>query len=324
MIYISKQTIVTLALWLGLATSVVAQSDPLTIVVGYAPGGSTDIMARHLATALRDQTGREVNVKNQGGNRGGIAATAVADGSTAGTTLMLHQDYFDNAKGASLIPLVQLCEMAVGVWRSPVASSKNVGVVSNDPTVYTSPRWIDSLNGGQHVAVTYKSWFAAFTEAKELGGLVVGLLNEGNLSAATKLGFTLVATTAPSVASKFGFDSLRGQQMPESGEVIIPVGLYVAAGTDQSKLNELRELLMRAGRNPAFEAQMKSRYCSPNVRAGAPFIAAVNSYVDLVERAVPRSGGMVAPPFRPVAAARDARPALVDDPKSTGRGARGN
>lgn len=324
MITISKKSIATLALWLGLATSVSAQTEPLTIVVGYAPGGYTDIMARQLATALREQTGREVTVKNQGGNRGGIAATAVADGSTGGNTVLLHQNYFESAKAASLIPLVQICEIAVGVWRSAVSGGNNVAFSSADPTVYANPRWMDALTGGQHVAVPYAGTGPAMTAVKEQGGLFVAAMVEGTVSTANRLGLTLIASSSQSVAAKLGINGLRTQPAPETGELIIPVGLYVSAGTDRSKQNELRDQLLRVGRASSFEAQMKSQYCAPNVREGAPFVAAINSFIDIVERAVPRSNGTIAPAFRPAAAARDARPALTDDPKSTGRGARGN
>jgi tripartite-type tricarboxylate transporter receptor subunit TctC len=59
---------------------------PVTMVVPYAPGGTTDIMARITAQALMESTGQSFVVENKGGASGtiamGIVATAKPDGYT--------------------------------------------------------------------------------------------------------------------------------------------------------------------------------------------------------------------------------------------------
>lgn len=59
---------------------------PVTVVVPYAPGGTTDIMARITAQALMESTGQSFVVENKGGASGtiamGIVATAKPDGYT--------------------------------------------------------------------------------------------------------------------------------------------------------------------------------------------------------------------------------------------------
>lgn len=71
------------ALLLGvsmLATGASAQSypnKPVQILVGYGPGGGTDIMARVLAGPLGRQLGQPVVVRNLAGAGGQIAATAL-------------------------------------------------------------------------------------------------------------------------------------------------------------------------------------------------------------------------------------------------------
>lgn len=71
------------ALLLGmsmLATGAVAQGypgQPVQILVGYGPGGGTDIMARVLAGPLSRQLGQPVVVRNLAGAGGQIAATAL-------------------------------------------------------------------------------------------------------------------------------------------------------------------------------------------------------------------------------------------------------
>ncbi len=57
----------------------------LTFVVGYAPGGTTDIIARIVAKELTLQTGQTVIVENKAGANSNIGAEYVANGPTNGT-----------------------------------------------------------------------------------------------------------------------------------------------------------------------------------------------------------------------------------------------
>lgn len=66
------------------------QSDkPIRIVVGYAPGGATDVLARHLAQRLAETLGQTVIVDNRAGANGNLAADAVARSPADGHTLLL-------------------------------------------------------------------------------------------------------------------------------------------------------------------------------------------------------------------------------------------
>lgn len=56
-----------------------------TFVVGYAPGGTTDIIARIVAKELTTQTGQTVIVENKAGASSNIGAEYVANGPTIGT-----------------------------------------------------------------------------------------------------------------------------------------------------------------------------------------------------------------------------------------------
>ncbi|MFJ6280756.1 MULTISPECIES: tripartite tricarboxylate transporter substrate binding protein [Arthrobacter] len=63
--------------------------ENLTMIVGYGPGGSTDVGARLMADALEDELGVNVTVENKEGAGGQVGLTAVAnadcDGYTFGT-----------------------------------------------------------------------------------------------------------------------------------------------------------------------------------------------------------------------------------------------
>lgn len=65
-------------------------AKPLLIVVPYAPGGSTDVLARVLAEAMTRDLGQQVVVENVGGAGGTIGTAKVARAAGDGYTLLLH------------------------------------------------------------------------------------------------------------------------------------------------------------------------------------------------------------------------------------------
>lgn len=83
---------------LGLTANVCAQARdtanypdrPIKIVVGFVPGGPTDLYARVAARGLSDVLGQQVVVENKPGASGAIAATAVAGAVADGYTLLAH------------------------------------------------------------------------------------------------------------------------------------------------------------------------------------------------------------------------------------------
>lgn len=64
-------------------------TKPLTMMVGYAPGGGTDTVGRVLAKSMSDVLGQPVNVVNLPGAAGGVAATTLTAKKADGYTLLL-------------------------------------------------------------------------------------------------------------------------------------------------------------------------------------------------------------------------------------------
>ena len=79
--------------------SAIAQTDwpkakPVSLVVAFGPGASTDIVARNLTQRLTDLTGGTFVVENKGGAGGNIATSQVKRAAPDGYTVLVHSVAF--------------------------------------------------------------------------------------------------------------------------------------------------------------------------------------------------------------------------------------
>lgn len=89
---ILKRLTMAASMALALATGAAAQdfpSRPIKIIVPYAPGGATDIVARLISEEMRQSLGQPVLVENKPGANGILAIENVASSKPDGYTLML-------------------------------------------------------------------------------------------------------------------------------------------------------------------------------------------------------------------------------------------
>jgi len=97
---------------------------PIKILVGAPAGGTTDTMARTLATVLGTQLGRTVVVENKPGAGGNLAADAVAKAPPDGNTLLMS--FTSHAINASLYPRLPF---------DPVKDFTPLTMVSTSPSI---------------------------------------------------------------------------------------------------------------------------------------------------------------------------------------------
>src|SRR5262245_33834909 len=78
-------------------------SRPITLVVPFPPGGSTDVVARIMAERMRPVLGQPVIIENVGGAGGSIAVGRVARSAPDGYTIDIGQ--WDTHVGSIIYPL---------------------------------------------------------------------------------------------------------------------------------------------------------------------------------------------------------------------------
>lgn len=100
---------------------------PITLVVPFAPGGGTDILARLVANKLGEEIGQTLIIDNKPGANGGIALRAVERSKPDGYTLM-----FGSSSTHVLAPLMSDDKKAMDEVRSKFALA---AMVADTPLV---------------------------------------------------------------------------------------------------------------------------------------------------------------------------------------------
>ncbi|HZY18722.1 MAG TPA: tripartite tricarboxylate transporter substrate binding protein [Ramlibacter sp.] len=169
---------------------------PIRVLVGYPPGGFTDVTARLVCDKLQARLGQPVIVDNKPGANGIVAvdtlAKAAPDGQTfavviaahaANTTLYKKLPY-DPVKDLAPVSLIGLSPLVLAVnneapyrnARELVAYAKaNPGKISygssgNGSAVHLSTELLKSLTGTHMVHIPYRGSAAALTDL--LGGQI--------------------------------------------------------------------------------------------------------------------------------------------------------
>jgi tripartite-type tricarboxylate transporter receptor subunit TctC len=127
-----KKIILSAALALFASISAFAAypgDKPVTLVVPFPPGGSTDQIARVLAPKLIEKLGGNFIIDNKGGATGSIGATFVKRAPADGSTLLV----------TSLGPLVIVPHLLKGLQYDPLKDFDTIAVAVQAPNVLVVP-----------------------------------------------------------------------------------------------------------------------------------------------------------------------------------------
>ena len=124
-----KRLLLALLVFPSLALAQAWPTQPVRIMVGFPPGGTTDVIGRLVANELSEQLGKPFVVENRGGASGTIGAGVVAKSAPDGHSLILVPSTHGTARALyASLPYEESDFVAIGL----VASTPYVFVVHPD------------------------------------------------------------------------------------------------------------------------------------------------------------------------------------------------
>ena len=270
----------------GLIGTATAQNypsaKPVTIIVPFAAGGPTDIVARQLAQAMTKPLGATVIVDNKPGAGGTLAAEYVAKAAPDGYTILLH--HIGMATAPALYRTLRF---------NPLADYEYIGQVVDVPMtlvarkdfpannlkelieyVKANKATVNLANAGLGAAshlcgllfmstiqtelqtIPYKGTGPAMTD---LQGGQVDLLCDQTTQTTQLIQTGRVkaygATTKTRVSSLPNLPTMAEQGLP-AFEVVIWHGVYAPKGTPKPVTEKLVKALQEAVKDPGFRASM--------------------------------------------------------------------
>lgn len=114
---------------------------PITVIVPYGAGGTTDLTARQLAIQLKKHLGVPLTVINQGGASGSIGAKSVLDAEPDGYTVMVTAESLGTQR------VMGISEMSYADFRSitPLVNDPKVIVVAGNSKYETIQQLLDDI-----------------------------------------------------------------------------------------------------------------------------------------------------------------------------------
>ena len=286
---IKKIVLASLVLPLTLGTAFAAYPDkPIKMLVGYAPGSSTDIVGRMVANELSIALKQSVIVENRGGAAGSLAADAAAKSTPDGYTVLFAQNGLAiNVAANPRLPFNGQKDLlpVVGVAATPHilivnnnSKAKNVAeltaMLKADPgklsfgssgignSDHMAGELFLATTGTQAIHIPYKGGSPAATDLVGgqidfyFAGMPVGLpLYKGDKVHALAVTGKNRFSGAPEVAT-----------MQEAGvkgyEMALWQGMFVPAGTPPAIINTLSATILKILDTP----EMKERFIKAGVQ----------------------------------------------------------
>lgn len=311
--------VIALLAALAAASPAGAQGYPdhtVTILVGTAPGGSTDVSARLVAEQLTKALGKPIVVENKPGANGAIAATQVARAAPDGHTLLMQYSaaHTINPHLVKTLPWTPKSFTPVAI----VASSPHA--IAAHPSVKASNlKELADLAKANPGAIKYGSAGIGTVNhvAMELFTQLTGTRMQhipyrGSAPSVTDLlggRIDLVNTTLPSLAPHIRAGTLKGlaflsdkrhpsfPELPTSAEAGMPdylitswFGVLAPAGTPADVVTRLATEIGAIVRSEEFRRKMEEQGGFAEFKAGADFEAVIARELDAWGKVVRTAG----------------------------------
>lgn len=274
------------------ATPTLAQefpSQPITMIVGYPPGGSNDIVARLISKPLGEALGTTIVVENKAGASGTIGAHHVVRSKPDGYTILLSsvspvvlspqtmtKAPFDSLKDFAPINTVGLTPEAIATGPALKVNSlkelleharKNSVTLSSSGSgglPHLTIELLKTASQGNITHVPYKGGGPAVTDtlAGHVDGIVMdlpplySLIKEGRLNA-------LAVTSADRVS--FLSDVPTAQEELPNFNVVNWVGIFAPAGTPPEVVARYDAAIKEVLKQPELRAQLEKVAVVPSV-----------------------------------------------------------
>jgi tripartite-type tricarboxylate transporter receptor subunit TctC len=284
-------------------------NKPVRIVVPFAPGGTTDILARAVAPELSKAFGQQFVVENKPGAGGNLGAEVVAKSPGDGYTLLmgtvgthginralypkLPYDPFKDFAPITLVASVPNVMVIPAEWARAngintaqdfikLAKSKpgrlNMGSSGNGTSIHLAGELFKSQTG---IFMTHIPYRGSGPALLDLAGGQVDVMFD-NLPSAMQLikGGKLKAlavTSATRSAALPEVPSVEEAAGLKGFEATSWFGLLAPAGTPSDVVNRLQQEVAKALNNPAINEKMLSQGAIPSGNSPAQFAALIES-----------------------------------------------
>lgn len=276
---------------LGLATLTPTQAEPVasrnrpvTIVVTFAPGGGTDLLARKLAPALQQGLGQPVVVENRPGASGNIGASQVARAAPDGHTLLMVNSSFainpsvfgplDFSPSRDFTPVINVGFVPSVLVVPPASLLRSLDDLLQAGRAPAQPVLFASCGAGtpQHLAgemlhlatdvrltqVPYKGCGPALADvmAGQVGLGIVTASSAAPLLASGRL--RALAVTSPQRTAQLPAVPTVAEQGVADYELDQWHGLLAPAGTPAEVVQRINQVLAEALAQPEMQAELQA------------------------------------------------------------------
>ena len=287
----------------GMSAPVLSQaypSKPVRILVGYAPGGGTDIMARAIGAKLTDSLKQQFVIENRPGANANIAAKLAADAPADGYTILFMSVAHIMSKPVyknlgydierDFTPISQTSVAFAGIIMNPelpiaevkdfIALSKkrplNIGTIGNGSNYHLFGSWFALLTGADFNFVHYNTSAPVIdVVAGRLDAIFDGFAAHGGNLRAGKL--KLLAVSGKERRSVFPDVPTFTQAGFPGFEPLAWGGFFAPTGTPAPIIDKINAAVVRVVRSQEMQDIVRASGNEPVGNSPGEFTAFVKS-----------------------------------------------